>query len=104
MDITQVIVWGCVGGLLPDVVRLIKSRFGDIPGYLKSPMFWVGTVLLIALGGFLAWLGTAKEIKEALAYGYAGPEALTRLLGVKEGDGQQDRGAKQFKIRQFWSV
>jgi hypothetical protein len=103
MDFTHVIVWGCVGGVLPDVVRLIKGRFGDIPGYLKSPMFWVGLVLLVALGGFVSWLGTAKEVKEALAFGYAGPEGLSRLLGVKEEPGQQDRGAGSFQLRRFWS-
>ena len=103
MDFTHVVVWGCVGGALPDVVRFIKGRFGDIPSYFKSPMFWLGFVFLVALGGFVAWLGTAKEVKEALAYGYAGPEVLSRLLGVKEQPGQPDRGAEPFQLRRFWS-
>src|SRR5213593_4261251 len=102
MDSMQLVLWGCVGGLLPDVVRLIKGRYDKAPGYLKSFMFWVGLILLVALGGFVTWLAGAKEIKEALAYGYAGPEFLSRLLSVKEPPAQ-DRGVPQFRLRQFWA-
>jgi hypothetical protein len=103
MVINQLIVWGCVGGVLPDAIRLIKGRYNDTPGYLKAPMFWVGLLLLIGLGGFVAWLAGAKEIKEALAYGYGGPEVLTRLLSVKDGSGQTDRGVGNFRLLQAWS-
>ncbi len=100
---SQLIIWGCVGGALPDVIRLIKGRYNDTPGYLKAPMFWVGLLLLIALGGFVAWLGGAKEIKEALAYGYGGPEILSRLLSVKETGGAADRAVGGFRLLQAWS-
>ena len=103
MAISQLIVWGCVGGALPDVVRLIKGRYNDMPGYLKAPMFWIGLLLLIGLGGFVAWLGGAKEIKEALAYGYGGPEILSRLLSVKGAGGAEDRGIAGFHLLQAWS-
>jgi|SRR5581483_3068030 len=103
MAIGQLIVWGCVGGALPDVIRIIKGRYGDTPGYLKAPMFWFGLLLLVALGGFVAWLGGAKELKEALAYGYGGPEVLSRLLSVKETGGTADRGVGGFRLLQAWS-
>ena len=103
MAINPIIVWGCVGGVLPDLVRFIKGRYKDTPDYLKSPMFWVGLLLLIGLGGFVAWLGGAKEVKEALAYGYGGPEVLSRLLSVKGSDGDADRGAGEFRLLKAWS-
>jgi hypothetical protein len=103
MAIGQLIVWGCVGGALPDVVRIIRGRYSDMPGYLRAPMFWFGLLLLIALGGFVAWLGAAKEIKEALAYGYGGPEVLSRLLSVKDSGSAADRGVGEFRLLQAWS-
>lgn len=103
MAIGQLIVWGCVGGALPDVIRIIKGRYSDTPGYLKAPMFWFGLLLLIALGGFVAWLGAPKEIKEALAYGYGGPEVLSRLLSVKDSGSAADRGVGEFRLLHAWS-
>lgn len=102
MDPLHVILWGCVGGALPDIIRIIKSRTGDFPKYFRSFWYWFGFLLLIALGGFVAWLGSAHAMKEALAFGYAGPEALSRLLGVKD-SGQVDRGDEPFNLRRFWS-
>jgi len=101
MDVMNVAIWGAVGGALPDIIRIIKNRYGKFPEYLKSPIFWIGFILLVALGGFVAWLGDAKDIKAALAFGYAGPEFVSRLFG-KTVD-QEDRGTKEFKLFQFWS-
>lgn len=103
MDFAQLLFWGCIGGALPDAVRLIKGRFGSTPGYLKSGMFWLGLFLLIALGGLLAWLGGAKETKEALAYGYAGPELLSRLLSTKGAGAGEDRAVGEFQLFRSWA-
>jgi hypothetical protein len=75
---------GCVGGALPDVIRLIQNRYKtELPDYLKTLNFAVGFGLLVAIGGFAAWLGGAKAVKEALAYGFGAPEIITRLLSAK---------------------
>jgi hypothetical protein len=60
--------FGCLGGAIPDIIQLIQKRYStDPPGYLKTASFWIGLFLLIALGGFAAWLGDAKEVEAALA-------------------------------------
>ena len=75
---------GCAGGALPDVIRLIQNRYKtELPDYLLTLNFAIGFVLLVALGGFAAWLGGAKATKEALAYGFGAPEIVSRLLSAK---------------------
>jgi hypothetical protein len=61
--------------------------------------FWIGFGLLLVLGIAAAWLGEAKEIKEALAYGFSAPEIISRLLSKSTGD----RGSIS-SIRNWWSV
>jgi hypothetical protein len=72
---------GCAGGLLPDVLRLIKNRYDEkLPAYIKKPTFWVGIALLFVLGGLVTWLLDITEIKEALLVGYAAPDILSKLV------------------------
>jgi hypothetical protein len=90
MTITTLIALGCVGGLLPDVIRLVKNRGNSaVPDYLKAPMFWIGFILLVAIGGFAAWLLGAQDLKQAVAFGYAAPELLSNLGAEPKGAGQK---------------
>ena len=67
METWQIVALGCVGGMLPDVLRLVSNRYDtQIPAYLKSPMFWVGFVFLVTLGGGVAVLLGAENAKQAL--------------------------------------
>jgi hypothetical protein len=85
------IIFGCVGGLLPDILRIIQDRYNlTIAAYFKSPMFYISLILLALLGGFSAWLLGAADVKQALAYGFGAPEIISRVLG-KIG-GNVDRG------------
>jgi hypothetical protein len=115
MTITTMVALGCAGGLLPDVIRLVKNRGNSaVPNYLKVPMFWVGFVLLIAIGGFAAWLLGAQDAKQAVAFGYAAPELLSNLGAEPKGAGQKkmpgdidrDRLVKPhsepFSLRRWW--
>jgi len=86
------VVLGCVGGALPDVVRVIKSR--ELPA--SSGGFWLGLILQVALGGFVSWLAAATTAKEAVAYGFAAPEVITRLVSTT----RQERG--EFNLREWW--
>jgi len=91
---------GCAGGLLPDIVRLIKGRYEEFPGYLKSASFWIGLALLAGIGGLAAWWGAAGDAKEALAYGYSAPELLSRLASkaTRPPDrGDRDRQPAQWR-------
>jgi hypothetical protein len=106
MSPLQVIVLGCIGGIIPDAIRVAKGRYDAMPGYLKAPMFWTGLFILVAIGGFAAWLGGASEVKQALAYGYAGPELLSRLLAAKNTNAvdRGDLSDQRFSLRRAWSL
>lgn len=72
---------GCSGGLIPDVLRIVKERYKDeLPNYLWGLNFWIGLVLLALIGGLAAIIGEASDWKHALALGYAGPELLSRAF------------------------
>src|ERR1700689_1619107 len=95
-----ILLGGCAGGALPDVIRIVRSRHQlTLPRYLRSVNFWIGFGLLLVLGIAAAWLGEAKEIKEALAYGFSAPEIISRLLSKSTAD----RGSIS-SIRNWWSV
>jgi hypothetical protein len=75
-------IYGCLGALLPDVTRIIRDRFqASIPYFSYAP-FWIGLALMVALGGGLALGLKADSVQEALAYGFSGPEIVTRLLAA----------------------
>jgi hypothetical protein len=100
----QMIDWtlvglGCLGGMLPDIIRIIKNRYqAELPDYLWHGNFWLGFFFLVFLGGLAAWLGAAKEYKDALAFGFAAPEFVSRLLS---GDG--NRAGPGGDILRFWA-
>ena len=102
------VAFGCIGGLLPDILRVIQGRHGAVPAYLKSPMFWISLILLALLGGLAAWLLAASDVKQALAFGFGAPEIISKLLGRLAGgpDRGVDRGDDQAKIGllDLWSV
>lgn len=96
----QLILFGCIGGILPDVLRFVKNRYEPAPMFYKFWTFWLGLLFLVALGGFSAWLGGATEVKQALAYGFAAPEIISKVLSKPGG---ADRGAR-FDLREWWSA
>src|SRR5688572_18803655 len=74
---------GALGGLLPDILRIVKSRHDpQLQPYLNSVMFWVGLLLAVAVGALAAALAEAANVREALAYGFGAPEVLTRILST----------------------
>ena len=74
------ILLGCAGGALPDVIRIIQNRHqNELPDYVYSLDFWIG-FLLLGYGGLAVWFGAASDAKEALAYGFGAPEIISRLL------------------------
>lgn len=80
----RIVALGFLGGALPDVIRLIQNRYKtELPDYLLTLNFAIGFALLVALGGFAAWLGGARATKEALAYGFGAPEIVSRLLSTR---------------------
>jgi hypothetical protein len=79
---TQLVVAGVVGGVLPDVLRIITKRKDGLPVYLKSGFYWVCLIGLGVIGGALVyWWPGATDVKSALTLGFTGPEFLRRALG-----------------------
>jgi hypothetical protein len=105
---TMALLYGCVGGALPDVLRLIEGRHGQVPAYLGSVYFWLSLVLLVALGGVaaivLAGGGPVEPIK-ALAIGYTAPSVVSKLLSNGAGSPRGvDRAlAGPRSLRAWWS-
>ena len=87
-------LFGCLGGLLPDILRLINSKYDPTtPQYLKTAKFWIILLLQVALGGLTAWLLGAATVRDALIFGFTAPEVITRLVGDPEPGGRiADRG------------
>lgn len=95
-----IFVLGCLGGLLPDILRLIKNRYEAPAKFYSYPTFWLGLTALIVIGGFSAWLGGATEVKDALAFGFAAPEIFSKLFSEK-GEAV-DRGEGNFYLKRWW--
>lgn len=93
---------GAAGGLLPDAVRVFRERHDPaVPPFLKSPKFYVSLLIGVGLGALVTFLLAASNAKEAVAYGFAAPELLTKLAGSTKSPERTsvDRGAPQIKKR-----
>ncbi|MGK9235193.1 hypothetical protein KXS07_26275 [Inquilinus limosus] len=77
----EIFALGCLGGALPDLLRLIKGRHDGAPQFLRDWFFWLMFAGLVLLGGLAALLGQADEAKEAVAFGFAAPEVVSRAFG-----------------------
>ncbi len=55
MDILIGFLYGIVGGVFAELLALFKLREQvDLPSWLRSPFYWIVTVLMICAGGLLA--------------------------------------------------
>jgi hypothetical protein len=103
-------IYGCLGALLPDVIRVIRDHYQPSLPYFRYAPFWIGLALMVGIGGALAFWSGADTVQEALAYGYSGPEILTRLLAAPvrppSAIGGQVGGAQpvpRFNLREWWA-
>ncbi len=98
------VILGCVGGILPDAIRIIKSRHDqELPSYFKKINFWVGFLFMVILGGGAAWIFGASQAKEALIFGYAAPEFISKLAAKSQVAADRaviDKAV--FKLRTWW--
>ena len=85
----MLILLGCIGGLLPDILRLIKNKYEiGAPPEWQSLRFWISLLLQVAIGGLASWVLQATTAKDALAFGFAAPELLSKLISTNEGRAQ----------------
>lgn len=99
------ILIGCAGGLIPDILRIIKNRYNPkMPKYLQRASFWIGLLFLVILAGLAAWLGEAVNVKQALAYGFAAPEFISRILSSGGAITGAAKGEGKLSLRAWWSL
>jgi len=115
METAGLIVVGCAGGLLPDILRIIKNRHNsELPTYFRVPTFWLGLVSLVVLGGFAVWISGAAHPREALIIGFTAPEVISNLAArgpssvdqayLKRADLEQGaKDTRRFKLRKWWA-
>ena len=84
----EVVSLGCLGGALPDILRIVKLRYEPAPAYLKRAFFWASLFLLLSLGGGTAYLVHPDKVIEALSIGYSAPGILSKLLSNEEPPGR----------------
>ena len=91
MSTGQLWLWGCIGGLLPIIVRIAKSAFSsEVPNFYK---WWLipSAIASAFLGGLLvnlinlnkaaALTGFSLKLTVVLV-GYAAPNILANLAGA----------------------
>jgi len=94
----------CLGGVLPDVLRIIAARYEGPPKYLKSGFFWLSLVVLVALAGGTALLLSPKDAVGALAVGFGAPEIISKLLSRPADRGDRTGGSIVANLRNWWAV
>ncbi|MBW8727998.1 MAG: hypothetical protein JF625_23000 [Inquilinus limosus] len=101
----EIFALGCLGGALPDVLRLIKGRHDGAPQFLRDWFFWLMFADLVLLGGAAALLGRADEAMEAVAFGFTAPEVVSRAFGGGRSDllSRPDGGLMQ-RLRWWWAI
>lgn len=70
-----------------------------MPAYLKSIYFYIGLLVQIAIGGFAAWMLGAAELKQAIMFGFSGPELLTKAFAAIRGDAGEVTAMDRGEIR-----
>jgi hypothetical protein len=103
----QLFVIGCAGGLIPDLIRFAKARYeASVADYFKHWNFWLGLLVLVALGGLAVLFGSPESKAQALVYGYAAPEFFSRLVaqhGLQPGLEGVSPKSESFNVRRWWS-
>jgi len=72
MGMLEGFLYGIFGGFLAELLGLFRLRHqppGSLPAWLKSPFYWIITLLMILAGGFLVvvYLKSAFTLNAVLA-------------------------------------
>ena len=110
---------GFLGGLIPDLLRMVGSRYEKAPDYLFRAYFWISLLLLGLIGGGTAlWSLTSQSALSpvnALAVGFSAPAIISKLLstsppsppgGASPGvrGTPPERASIASKLRSWWAV
>lgn len=104
MPAFEMVGWSCLGGVLPDVLRIVAARYGGPPKYLGQAFFWISLALLVILAGLTALLVNPTNRVEALAVGFGAPEIISKLLSRPADRGVGQGGSIVSDLRSWWTV
>jgi hypothetical protein len=77
---------GMIGGILGELIKWYKLRTSEnLPKYLKSPFYWIITLLVIISGGILAVLYGYVKVSAILAVniGISAPLLIQSFARIK---------------------
>ena len=72
-------VLAAIGGLLPDLLRIAKSRREAWNEWTDLSKYIFGTIIQIGLGILMVFIFKPDNNLDALLYGYTAPQILTSL-------------------------
>jgi hypothetical protein len=101
MTTNELVLLGAAGGVLPDVLRMIKTRFEGMPAYIRTAWYWISLIIIAGVGALTVYLLKPTGLVEVLAVGFSAPEILTKLLS-KSGD-RGVAGSVTAQIRSWWA-
>jgi len=106
MDWYLVALLGSIGGVLPDVIKVVNKRTQGRPIYLTDGFYWISLGILALLGAVVAALKGAGDPIEALALGAAAPTLLTHALAQEQDAhlGVERSQSRITRIRQWWGA
>lgn len=102
----EIFAWGCVGGALDELLHWAGlRRESTFPTYLRSPIYWIITILLVIMGGIVAYLvATSIDIVDsslkAVLAGFVAPALLKKF--AKAFLGTAALGASPASARPSW--
>jgi cyanate permease len=95
---------GALGGVLPDLIKLIRRRFESQPTYLTSLFYWISLLVLAGLGSGVAVWRKPHDVLEAITFGAAALTFLTQALAIP--DDAKHLGPEKTdlvtRIRRWW--
>jgi hypothetical protein len=104
MTAPELIGWSCLGGVLPDVLRMIAARHDGPPKYLKDSFFWISLVLLVGVAALAGYLSHPKDVVAALAVGFGAPEIISKLAGKPSDRSVSGKGSLASDLRSWWAI
>jgi hypothetical protein len=87
-----VFLFGCSGGVIAEALHWWNLRTAEkLPKYVRSPFYWGISVVMMLIGGFLAWIqfGSSGDAFVVLQIGMGAPIVLQKLVS-----GAKPRGAR----------